>query len=393
MGPSMQYPQGDQNKAILNENEISFQDIADFVQKSWKKIVVAAVVGAIAGFSYWHFLGVYSAKIVLLNNNNTLDIVSWKALQKSLPDLAAQIIQQKTISTNESSFFRTMNSEDWWQKNVIPIFALSKEDVKGLAAISKDLDGASTSIIGFTLIAHSNDQNLAKKDAITAVQFIRSGGAYLQLRALVNKYDNYSASSQADVKQRVAKIESEIDYLKNRSKNLEDLQKRFPDSANMMPQVTSFENSSSKYLPVTTQIIAANTDIYLLKEDLVRLRKQLDQTSILNKFLDQAIPLQNENFDGLDLAEKFLAIETDLQDKLVKNGFNSAPLLQQLHFELITIQSRFNKGLEINSQPVLSKGGMIKSITTGLVGGLFLMLLVLLGKTVLHKKSAENLTS
>ena len=51
-------------------DEISLLDIVNFLQGAWKKLAIAAVVGAVLGFGNWYFLGSYQAEYVLLNNNN-----------------------------------------------------------------------------------------------------------------------------------------------------------------------------------------------------------------------------------------------------------------------------------------------------------------------------------
>lgn len=133
----------------VEDNEISLAEIVDFLRVSWKKLAIASIIGAVLGFSGWFFLGSYSAEYVLLNNNNNnnsyaLDLVTWKTVQKSLPNLASQIEDEGKAPQGQERLFETLSDEQWWQKNVIPSYAISKADTKDLAAISKDLDAAST---------------------------------------------------------------------------------------------------------------------------------------------------------------------------------------------------------------------------------------------------------
>ena len=64
--------------------EISLLDIVNFLQGSWKKLAIAAVVGAVLGFGNWYFLGSYNAELAL-NNNGGIDLVGWRLLQKPCP--------------------------------------------------------------------------------------------------------------------------------------------------------------------------------------------------------------------------------------------------------------------------------------------------------------------
>jgi len=142
------------------------------------------------------------------------------------------------------------------------------------------------------------------------------------------------------------------------------------------------KDSGAKYLPLATQIVAVNNDINGSKEVLARLQKRLEQIGLIKAFIDQAIPLQDQTFDGLALDDQLLVIEGSLRSKLGKGDANGQELLDQLHSQLLAIQVRFTKGLEANTAPTASKKGMIKSTAGGLVAAFFLMLLALLGQRV-----------
>jgi hypothetical protein len=48
-----------------DEAEISLADIVEFIQESWKQLILAGVVGAVLGFGGWFFLGSYKAKLIV----------------------------------------------------------------------------------------------------------------------------------------------------------------------------------------------------------------------------------------------------------------------------------------------------------------------------------------
>ncbi|MBT8587046.1 hypothetical protein G6675_01975 [Polynucleobacter paneuropaeus] len=384
----------DQNSTSQNEGEISLIDIVSFVQESWKKLLAASIVGAVLGLTGWFFLGQYQAEYVLLNNNNNnsyaLDIVSWKMLQKSLPNLAAQVVEVNKIPQDQAAVYKIMAQEQWWQKNVSPAYALSKADTKDLGAISKDLDTASTTILSLTITAAGSSKEKAIDNVRTASQFLRSGGAYLQLHSLLNGYESQTISTVAELQQKITTTQIEMGYQQERAKSLEDLHKRFPGGVNVNGQVVDPKDSGAKYMPISTQIIAVNNDINASKESLARLSKRLEQIAIIKTFIDQAIPLQDQAFDGLALNEQLLAIESTLRSKLAKGDSNGQALLDQLRAQLLAIQVRFTKGLEANTAPVAIKKGMLKTTAGGLAGAFFLMLLVLLGQRVWLKTKNES---
>ena len=384
--PKSQHP--DQTDTLENtESEISLLDIIDFVQSAWKKLAIAAVVGAILGLAYWFLLVGYTAQLVLLNNNNNnnsyaLDIVSWRTVQKSLPNLAAQIVVEGGLKDQELSQYRTMSDELWWQKNVLPTYALSKADTKDLAAIGKDLDGAATTILSLTI----NSGGATEQKSVEAVKlsgdFLRSGSAYLQLRGLINGYESNATAQVAEINRRITSAKIDLQFLNSRVQNLEELRKRFPQNTTASSQVVDAKDSGAKYLPITIQIIAVNNDINGNKELLDRMQIKLAQIGIINNFLSQALPLMEQSRDGLMFAKQLLDINSVMLQKVSPNDPSALEALQGLRSEIVSIQNRFTKSLEANSAPTSKKRGMIKSAASGLAVAFFLALMVLLGQRV-----------
>jgi hypothetical protein len=383
----MQSLQQNQGGIEQTEGEISLLDIVNFLIDSWKKLAIAAVAGAILGFAGWNFLGSYQAEYVLLNNNNNnnsyaLDLVSWKTIQKSLPNLAAQIEDEGRAPEGQARFYKTLASEQWWQKNVAPSYAISKADIKDLAAISKDLDLASTTILSLTVKADGPTKEKAIENVRTAAAFLRTGSAYLQLRSILNSYETETISTVADLQKKITTTEIEMGYQMQRAKSLEDLHKRFPGGNNNNNQVVDPKDSGAKYLPLATQIIAINNDINQSKESLMRLRDRLTQIAQMKLFLEEASPLAEKTFDGILLGDSLLAIEAKLRAKLPKEDIKQQEAFDQLRTQLLSVKSRFTKSLNSNTAPISSKKGMIKTTARSLAGAFFLMLLVLLGQRV-----------
>jgi hypothetical protein len=372
------------------QGEISLLDIVNFVQESWKKLAIAALVGAILGFATWNFFGSYQAQYVLLNNTNTntntnsyaLDFVSWKMIQKSLPNLAAQIEDEGIPPDGQTKLYRALANEQWWQKNVIPGYAISKADTQGLASISKDLDSASATILTLTVKADGSSKEKAIENVRAAATFLRTGGAYLQLRSVLNSYEIETISTVSDLQKRITTTEIEMGYQVQRVKSLEDLHRRFPGSQNASNPVVDPKDASAKYLPLTTQIIAINNDINQSKESLIRLRDRLTQIALIKTFLEEASPLAEKTYDGIFLIDKLLAIETKMRGKLPKDDIKQQEVLDQLRTQLLFVNARFIKSLGANAAPTAIKKGMIKTTAGGLAGAFSLMLLLLLGQRV-----------
>lgn len=377
----------DQN--IAPESEISLLDIVNFLADSWKKLAIAGLLGGILGLSGWFFLASYTAEYVLLNNNNNgnnsyaLDLLSWKVLQKSLPNLAAQINEEQKAPENQAQVYKTLADEKLWQKNVKPTFALSKADIKDLAAVGKDFDQASTTILSFTLDMAGSSKSAAIDNVKVAADFMRTGSAYLQLRNLINSYESEVISSQAELQKQVTSAEIEMSFQLQRAKNLEELYKRFPGNSSVNQSVVDPKDSGAKYLSISTQIVAINNDINQSKESLQRYRDRLAQIAVIKSFIEKANPLVYQTFDGLALVNQLLEVEQFVRADLAKDDIKKQEVLDKLRANLYAVQARFTRGLEAITAPTSGgKKGMIKSAAGGLAASLFLMLIILLGQRV-----------
>ena len=381
------------NDQIKGDIEISVFESINFLQCAWKNLVIASLVGAVLGFASWSLFSSYSAEYVLQNANTNIDqninFISWKALQKSLPRIAAQVVENNITPDNQASLYKAMADEVWWQKNVVPNYALTKVDAKDLFNISKDLDTDSTTILSLTLTASGSTKEQSIYNVRAASKFLITGSAYLKLCSLLNDYDIETISKISDLQQKITSTKIELGYQQERAKFLEELHKRFPGGANVFGQVVDPKDSGAKYLPLATQIIAVNNDINSSKEKLDRLQKSIEQVAIIKIFLDQALPLKDATLDGLALNNELLAIEASLRSKLTKSDINSQQVLDRLRAQLLRNQTYFAKGLETNTAPISKKKGIFKSTIGGLATGFFMMLMILLVRRM-YKKTVES---
>lgn len=363
-----------------NDGEISLMDIVNFLQESWKKLAIAAVLGGALGLSGWFFLGSYQAELVLLNNGG-IDLVGLRSLQKSLPNLADQIIDEGKVPQGQESIYRTLSNSDWWQKNLLPNYAMTKADSKELASTA-GLESAGSSIVSLTMMVRGSSKKSALEGAQTAKNFLLQGASYLAIKSLINSQESRLSSADAYIAKKINSAQVELGYQQERLKNLEGLAKRFPNESRVISQVIDPKDSGAKYMPISTQIIATNTDINDIKETLERLKDEQAQTVVLRTWVNQASPIIEGSYDGLALIKKLLEQESQLRASLDLKNPKSQVFVDDLRSILIGFNVRFTKGLEVNTSPVISKKDMIKTMASGLASGFFLMLLVLLSQRV-----------
>lgn len=106
----------------------------------------------------------------------------------------------------------------------------------------------------------------------------------------------------------------------------------------------------------------------------------------------EALPLGETELDGILLSKSLLSIEEKLRKGLPTADVKNRQALDQLRSQLLTIETRFTKGLEANTPPVAKKTGMLKATAGGLAGVGFLMLVFLLCRKVLgNLKKRESI--
>ena len=268
-------------------------------------------------------------------------------------------------------------------KNTLATYGMSKADTKDLASTA-GLEAAGTSIVSLTIAAGGSTKGKAIDNARGAKNFLLQGASYLAIKSLFSAQESQLISTDADLEKKINNTQVELGYQQERLKSLESLAKRFPNEQKTISQVVDAKDSGAKYMPISTQIIAANTDINASKESLERLKDAQAQMAILRTWVKQVSPLMNgESYDGIALTKKLLEQESQLRATLNPSDPKSLAFVDGLRSTLLANDVRFSKGFEMNTAPTSSgKKGMMKSIAGGLVAALFLMLLALLGKRV-----------
>ncbi|MFZ4538999.1 hypothetical protein [Propionivibrio sp.] len=199
---------------------------------------------------------------------------------------------------------------------------------------------------------------------------------------------------EIELRNSISATEIERKFLVQKAENYELLRKRFPNKGlAALSQVVDPKDAGAKFLPLDTQLIAINTEIYAVDESLTRLRHKLKQQASVRDFLKKAIPSLAEHTDGVDLGNYLLEIiiqlhkEIDLTDSIQQQSLNS------LESDIKSILTRFNKGLQVSVAPhVVSSTSRYKILgALGFFGGGMVMLIFILARRSLTRirKMAE----
>lgn len=370
-----------------NEEEgIRLDEVIDFLSDHWKKAAIGAVAGAVLGVGGWSVLANYKAESVLINNG-AVSFMSWRALQKNLPILASQIVAAKQLKPGEEAQYGRLTSAVWWQKNVVPTYSLTKADTKDLATISKDLqESGGTNILNLVVTATGSSKEAAEANVDVSTRFIKEGLAYLSIKNLINGYESQVLNVDADLQKKILDAEVELKFMRERAKNLEALRQRFPQNAAVgSQQIVDLKDSSAKYMPISTQLVAINTDINNTVESLQRMRDQMAQMTVLKGFVAQALPQVAKDTNGLVLADALLKVEADMRQQLPPEDTNGLQMLNGIEATLVGFRTSFSKSLDTDLVPQVSRPGPVAPAAGGLLGGAALVFLMALSRKVLSR--------
>jgi hypothetical protein len=353
----------------LDDSEISLLDIVNFLRSAWKKLAIAAIVGAVLGIGSWYILGSYKAELVL-NNNGGTDLVGWRALQKVMPNLASQIIDESKVPEGQESLYRTLSSPEWWQKNALASYAMTKADTKDLSS-TVGLESAGVLIVSINLTAAGSSRALAIENVRGAKNFLLQGASYLAIKSMLSAQESQLINSDAEISHKLNSTQVELGYQEMRLKSLESLAKRFPNEQKSAGQVVDPKDSGAKYLPMSTQIIAANADINASKESLERLKDDQGQMKTLRAWVEQVTPLMSSTYDGIALTHQLLEQEAEIRKTIDPNDYKALALVDIIRSNLLANNVRFSRSFEMNTAPTVDgKKGMLKSTVVGLAGAL-----------------------
>lgn len=376
-------------------DEIDFRDVACFLQDEWRKLLLAAMVtmslsvAGVALFSGYKASGsIIQVAAESRPNGLAFDFVKWKYFQRTLPNLAADLVQSGRLPGDREVQFVRLSRPEWWDKNVLPHYAFSKNDSKLLAGTSKEFQDAESTRIQYLAVEGSGrSSEEAGKNLATTVEFIRSGSAYLELKRLVRETDASSAKAESELRQKRLAAEVEMEFLRQKTANLEALRKRFPsNAAGAAGQVLDPKDTAAKYLPLDTQTVAANADIYAVEESLRRLSNAQAQQAVLRSFLDQAIPATEQTKDGVLLGDELLAIIVDLRKQVVMDDLIRQQALTTLESEIRSILVAFDKGLQISVEPEAHRVARFPLMAAlGFIGGGLAMLVFVLMRRALGR--------
>lgn len=351
--------------------QICLWKIADFFLSTWKRLALGGFIGLIGSLLVWFALGNYKAELTIPNRWG--DIATMRALENTWTGVAEQIVMEDKLLPEEVTFYKTISNLKWWNKNLTPGYAITKAELKELAG-SVEIKGPP--IMNLKLSWVGKDKRNVEKNVVKAAEFMRTASSYEGVRKLLNDYESEIFSAPDTIKKEINSTELNLEYANRRLASLEELQKRFSGNTFQASQVVDPKDAGAKYLPISTQLIAAKTDIFSAQDTLKKLSNRLAQTRVLNEFFEKAMPLLSQERDGVRLATQLLGIEVQLRQKVTPNDLGTLLVLDRVRVDLINIQSQYMPKVEAPLYPSVSRASSMNSVAlSGLLGGMFVALL------------------
>lgn len=246
----------------ISNKEFEIMPFITVLGNSWKGLVCACVFGALVGLTAFFTLSKYSAEIYM-NDLPFKSVGEWQKIQYSLPGLAGKMVEEEKVPGEQIKLYRAMSSLDWWKKNTSMIFDAVKNDYKNLIL---PIENTNTTFLGILISASAPSYIEVMQSSKSEVSFVVNGSIYLMLRDwFIDKKAKVSLS-RSTLDFEVEKNTTELIYLSEKLKHLESLAKQHPDDQKSSYQISDYSESSTKYLPVTTQIIGVKRDIYEKKK-------------------------------------------------------------------------------------------------------------------------------
>jgi hypothetical protein len=362
--------------ASSDELSISLVDIVQFIKRYYKSILSIGLVGLVCAILATFLLGKYTAT-ASLQNMSGIDIPSLKYLQSALPKL-----EQENQDKQKDKSTAYLGSDQFWVQSIKPIILVGKADGKDLLDPSS-LKSAGSNIASLQFTAKGPSKAVAESRIDEITKTFINGAAYIGLRDLLRGYELKVIAANSNLNKKIGSAEVELVYVERRIQSLMMLKNQYPSVATAPLQVVDAKDSGAKYLPISTQIVAATTDANSLRESLARYRDEEKQLSIYTQFIEKAKPLiDNGRKDG-NLVDSLLEVANQIEKNTQETVQKIA--LEDIRVALTSIQINKTFGFRKAGTIAISPPPYLKNTAIGLVAGLFLGFLLALGLTLVNQ--------
>lgn len=276
-------------------------------------------------------------------NLANLNLFSWLELSRRL-----KMHAQKLADGSEQKDPRLLElaSQEWWVKNVSPIYALTKSDLSEVARVNQQVsEFESTRVVEVLVTSIQSSVGHAIADLDFKVHFIRSWAAFATYLGLIERYAEDAPVLAEKLKQQLLLNENHLSILKARLTSLRSLQLRNPGITNSPSLEPPNADLQTKYLPIPVQIVAAELDIDKMNESIGQVAGEIKRVEIVNKFVAAAQDIELADNTSSKLKSQLLKVLDDLQDKISSSDSDSKLALNRIRMQITSIDRAYRSGL------------------------------------------------
>jgi hypothetical protein len=333
----------------------------------------------------YFFINASYVNTVTFRNDAQIDIPLLKKLIQELPIYA----KQQEI---KDDLYKNISNEKYWKENLKPTFFMSKDDAKEFQIDKVELG---STISNFKLTYKGKDKSKNQIDTEEVFNFFKNTFIKIKTKELLQKYKTEIQIGQLGLDKKNTEIQNEIDYLKSKAKNLEELKIKFPNNQNTnLSQVLDPKDSASKYLPLSTQLIAIYSELNNLNEQLKRSQDGKDALDVKEKFLFEFENINKETKSEAEKLKKLFQIFSDSLMALEKtNSYKLSAVLayRSLLTDVNNILSADKLGFETidsSSDYATKPISILIGAFSGLMFGIFIAFALKVKKK--YKEEKEN---
>ena len=237
-----------------------------------------------------------------------------------------------------------------WAK---PVFAIARSDLR---EIPDQLRDEANYVVGmeFSVERRSADEALAICIALS--NYARDSAILLRAREFTTSQLYKASSRLLDIDRLMAAARLQLAQAEGRQKELEAIRSRYPDAGRgETRQVISVDRTTSRYLPVATQLVGAESQIAEIHETLRALQWDMERSRALVAFLEPAQKAVRDFRTGeamFPVMDKLLAATYDAK-QLEADPWRDA--YSTIKIELFGLKTLYYERMRFIATPALSE--------------------------------------
>jgi hypothetical protein len=360
-------------KAYKSMEYIKCISFLRFFLSKKKGIFVSIAAGTIFGIAI--SLVMPNKGSLYIENYRAISFSEWRGHQQGLPYLASRMLDANLINEDQKALYRNLSSPRWFAKHIYPVFLATKSDLRNFTT-TKELELISDSIIGLKIEVQASSVQRIKDDLNYIQFFFKEGSAYLAASSLIEQYKLRIDRGAIDLRDKILQSNIDLHYMHESVKNLKNLQTQFPENVTPLGrQVQALTDSNSKFMPISTQLVALSTDISNVNQVIRRLEDQIAKNNVYEEFISKINSDSIGGMNGFDWIDGMLKTEGEMRDKAAGNQ-NTIAALNEINGDLTKIKLKYTVGLSNGVVQVDTRttDGVIFIIGTGFIGLLSWML-------------------